>query len=167
MKWGQAAFGRSPFSGKQPRASTARSRGVTLVELIVTIVVISTAGLTLVTTLSFLSGSGGDHILQAQAQSVADAYLNEITGKAFVDPDGAGGETTRMQFDDVGDYAGYDAASASDEFGNPAGNYRVRVFLTPGTLGALPANDVWRIDVRVDYGIDDFVMSTGYRVRSP
>lgn len=150
---------------RQP--SITRMRGTTLVELIVAIGVISLAGVSLVSTLSYLSGAGGDHIAQAQAQSVADAYLNEISGKAFADPNGADGEGTRAQFDDVDDYAGYDAAAASDEFGNAAGNFRVRVFLTPGTLGALPANHVWRIDVRVDYGAGDFVMSTGYRVLSP
>jgi MSHA pilin protein MshD len=137
------------------------------VELIVAIGVISTAGVTLVSTLSYLSGAGGEHILQAQAQSVADAYLNEIIGKAFADPNGVDGEGLRGQFDDVDDYAGYDQPVATDEFDNAAGNFQVRVFLTPGTLGALPANHVWRVDVRVDYGLDDFVTSTGYRVLSP
>jgi hypothetical protein len=68
-----------------------------------------------------------------------------------------------MQFDNVTDYQGLDTNVASDEMGNVAGPFRVRVTLTPGTLGTLPANAVWRIDVRVDYGLNNQVIATGYK----
>lgn len=139
-----------------------RQRGVTLAELVVSIVVIATAGAALVGTLSYLSGSGAEHMLQSQAQSIADAYLNEITGKCFADCE-PGPENNRAQFDSVTDYQGLDTNVASDEQGNVAGNFRVRVTLTPGTLGTLPANAVWRIDVRVDYGQNGQVIATGYK----
>ena len=109
-----------------------RQRGVTLAELVVSIVVIATAGAALVGTLSYLSGSGAEHMLQSQAQSIADAYLNEITGKCFADCE-PGPENNRAQFDSVTDYQGLDTNVASDEQGNVAGNFRVRVTLTPGT----------------------------------
>jgi MSHA pilin protein MshD len=141
-------------------------RGVTLVELVVAIVVISTAGAALVGTLSYLSGTGSEYLLQAQAQSIADAYLQEITGKSFADPDGVDGETNRQQFDDVDDYNGLDSPAAYDEAGNLAGNFRVRVSLTPGGLGAIPASDVWRVDVTVDYASGS-ALATGYRARRP
>ena len=35
--------------------------------------------------------------------------------------------------------------------------------VAPGTLGTLPANAVWRIDVRVDYGQNGQVIATGYK----
>ena len=143
-----------------------KQRGVTLIELIVAIGVISVAGAALMSTLSYLSGQGSDYMLQAQAQSIADAYLAEITGKSFADPNGPDGEANRVLFDDVDDYNGLDTIAASDEIGNAAGNFRVRVNLTAGGLGVLPANDVWRIDVTVNYG-NDFVVSTGYRTRHP
>jgi hypothetical protein len=129
-------------------------------------VVIATAGAALVGTLSYLSGEGSNHILQVQAQSIADAYLSEITGKSFADPNGVDGEGNRANFDDVDDYNGLDTLSASDEFGNPAGTFRVRVNLTAGGLGTVPAAAVWRIDVTVDFGVHS-VIATGYRTNHP
>jgi hypothetical protein len=117
-------------------------------------------------TMTYLSGAGSDHVLQSQAQSIANAYLNEIVGKSFVDPD-VDGEANRCQFDDVDDYQGLDTAVATDECGLAAGDFRVRVVLTPGTLGALPANAVWRIDVTVDYGVNERAIATGYRTNHP
>jgi prepilin-type N-terminal cleavage/methylation domain-containing protein len=157
VKWGH-----SPFPGKRGRAC---QRGVTLVELVVTIVVIATAGSALLGTLSYLSGQGSNYILQAQAQSIADAYLSEITGKCFADcvP---GPEANRQQFDDVTDYDGLDTPVATDEAGNVIGNFRVRVNLTAGGLAALPAASVWRVDVSVDYD-NGAAVATGYRMNHP
>jgi MSHA pilin protein MshD len=143
-----------------------RARGVTLVELVVAIVVIAIAGSALIGTLAYLNGTGNTSILQAQAQSIAAAYLNEITGKSFNDPDGVCCEATRALFDDVNDYNGLDTAVATDEFGNAAGNFRVRVNVVAGTLGALPAAAVWRVDVTVNYD-NALVVATGYRTRYP
>jgi MSHA pilin protein MshD len=145
---------------------TRRSqRGMTLIELITSIVVISLAGAALLGTLSYLAGTGNQSMLQAQAQSIATAYLNEITGKSFTDPD-VDGEALRAQFDDVDDYDGLDAL-ATDEQGNSAGNFRVRVTVVPGTLGTIPAADVRRVDVTVDYGNGANVIASGYRTRYP
>ena len=169
MKWGHSPFakkrGLSPFARKWG-VSPFRERGVTLVELVVTIAVISVAGVALVSTLSFIAGAGTDHVLQAQAQSIANAYLNEIQGKSFADPD-VDGEGSRCQFDDVDDYQGLDTNTATDACGLASGDFRVRVNLTPGTLGTLPANAAWRIDVTVDYDVTSQVIATGYRTNHP
>jgi prepilin-type N-terminal cleavage/methylation domain-containing protein len=181
-------WGHSPFSGKRGQASGGarqhhgrgltpfarkwgvtpnRQRGVTLVELICTITVISMAGAALMGTLSYLAGAGGDSIRQSQAQSIADAYLAEISGMAFVDPDGVDGEANRALWDDIDDYAGLNTSTATDKSGNAAGNFAVRVNLANGGLGALPANAVWRIEVTVNYDVDAFVIATGYRTNHP
>lgn len=146
------------------RTSLERVRGVTLVELVVSIVVIAIAGAALSGTLAYLNGTGNTSILQAQAQSIANAYLNEITGKRFV-ADGV--EGSRDQYDDIFDYNGLDDAAARDEFGNAAGNFRVRVVVGAGALNGLPAADVRRIDVTVDYGNGSSVVASGYRTRYP
>jgi MSHA pilin protein MshD len=146
------------------RAPHRLAHGVTLVELVVSIVVIAIAGAALSGTLAFLNGSGNTSILQAQAQSIANAYLNEITSKRFV-ADGV--EATRAQFDDIFDYNGIDTPTASDEFGNVSGNFRVRVAVVAGMLNGLPAADVRRIDVTVDYGNGSQVVASGYRTRYP
>ena len=113
-------WGHSPFSSKRgqtprrvPSRLIASKWGVThsgasrWSSSSCRIVVIATAGSALLGTLSYLSGQGGNYLLQAQAQSIADAYLNEITGKCFADcvP---GAEANRQQFDDVTDYNGLD-----------------------------------------------------------
>jgi MSHA pilin protein MshD len=137
-----------------------RARGVTLVELVVSVVVISIAGVALASTLAYLNGTGNTSILQAQAQSVANSYLNEILAKSFAGPYNGG---VRALFDDPSDYNGLDTPSASDEFGNAAGNFRVRVSVVPGALNALPANAVLLVDVTVDYGNGSSVVASGYR----
>jgi prepilin-type N-terminal cleavage/methylation domain-containing protein len=148
------------------RSTTHRkTRGVTLIELVVAITVIAIAGAALMATLAYLNGTGNTAILQAQAQSIATAYLNEITGKSFADPNGADGEASRDLFDDVDDYSGLNTAVASDEFGNATGNFNVSVAVVPGALGLLPATDVWRVDVTVGYGNAAYVVATGYRTK--
>jgi MSHA pilin protein MshD len=157
VNWGHSLFSRKRGRGSQ--------RGVTLIELVVSITVIATAGAALVGTLSYLGGSGSDYLLQSRAQSIADAYLSEITGKCFADclP---GAEGNRRQFDDVTDYNGLDTPAAYDEAGTFVGNFRVRVNLTAGGLAPLPAASVWRIDVTVNYA-NGFATATGYRTNHP
>jgi MSHA pilin protein MshD len=146
------------------RHAHRRERGVTLIELVVSIVVIAVAGAALMGTLSYLSGSGSTSILQAQAQSIANAYLNEILAKNFA-PDGV--ESSRDQYDDVRDYNNLDHAVARDVLDNPAGNFRVRVTVGPGALNGLPAGAVRRIDVTVSYGNGASVVASGYRTNYP
>jgi MSHA pilin protein MshD len=135
---------------------------VTLVELVVSIVVIAIAGAALSGTLAYLNGTGNASILQAQAQSIANAYLNEIVGKNFV-PDGV--EASRAQYDDVRDYNNLVDVVARDEFLNPAGNFDVRVSVVAGALNGLPAANVWLVNVTVSYGNGSSVVATGYRTR--
>lgn len=145
------------------RRTHHRASGVTLVELVVSIVVISIAGVALSGTLAYLNGEGNKSILQAQAQSIANAYLNDILGKNFIDPNVV--EANRALYNDVRDYNGLDDAVAQDESGNAAGNFRVRVSVVPGALNGLPVANVRRIDVTVDYGTGASVVATGYRTR--
>jgi MSHA pilin protein MshD len=140
------------------------AHGVTLVELVVSIVVIAIAGAALSGTLAYLSGTGNNSMLQAQAQSIAAAYLNEITGKRYL---ADGQEASRAQYDDIFDYNNLDHAVAQDVSGNAAGNFRVRVAVVPGALNGLPVIAVRRIDVTVTYGNGFTVVASGYRVNYP
>jgi MSHA pilin protein MshD len=146
------------------RRSHKHASGVTLVEVVVSIAVIAIAGAALSGTLAYLNSTGNTSILQAQAQSIASAYLNEITGKRFA-ADGV--EASRDQFDDIFDYNGRVDTVARDEFGNVIGNFRVSVAVVPGALNGVPAAAVRRIDVTVDYGNGSSVVASGYRTNYP
>jgi MSHA pilin protein MshD len=139
-------------------------RGVTLVELVVAITVIAIAGVALSSTLAYLSGTGNTSMLQAQAQSIANSYLNEIIGKNFV-PNGV--EANRAQFNDVRDYNGRVDVVARDKFNNAAGNFRVSVAVAASALNGVAAANVWLVNVTVNYGSGASVVATGYRTRYP
>ncbi len=147
------------------RHATSRLvRGVTLIELLVAIVVIAVAGAALAGTLAYLSGTGNTSIRQAQAQSIANAYLNEIVSKDFV-PNGV--EANRALFNDVRDYNGRVDVVARDKFNNAAGNFRVSVAVVASALNGVAAANVWLVNVTVSYGSGLSVVATGYRTRYP
>ena len=144
-------------------------RGVTLVELVVSIVIIAIASSSVLGVLSVTTGASADPMIRQQAVAIADAYLEEILLKPFSDPDGVDGEAARADFDDVDDYDGLLDAGARDQFDNAIGGlgaYDVSVAVTPsGGLTSAPAADTFRIDVTVARAPDvDFTIS-GYRLR--
>jgi MSHA pilin protein MshD len=132
-----------------------RERGVTLIELVVSIVIIAIASSAILGVLARTNGRSADAMVLRQAVSIGEAYLEEITLKPFADPDGAGGEVNRIDFDDVGDYNGLVDAGARDQFGNAIpslAGYTVRVAVVSSTaLTGVPAASAKRIDVRVTF----------------
>jgi MSHA pilin protein MshD len=113
-----------------------------------------------------------DPMIDQQAISIAQAYLEEILLKPYSDPDG--GETgsceeaSRVQYDDVADYdCVNDTAGALDQFGNSLaglGAYNVAVSVTATNIGA-PAVAARRIDVTVTHDAYSSLNMTltGYR----
>ena len=91
-----------------------RQRGVTLVELVVTIVVISIGLAGILVVMDRTTRTSADPMVRQQAVAVAEAYLEEILLKPYDEstasgsPEGALGpeadETNRTLFDDVNDY---------------------------------------------------------------
>lgn len=81
-------------------------RGVTFVELVVSIVIIGIAVTALLLAYSTTVSKSADPMIRTQALSVAEAYLDEILSKHFTDPDGIDGEGARSLYDDVDDYNG-------------------------------------------------------------
>lgn len=140
--------------------STLRETGTTLIEMIVSIVIISvfvTAAMMVVTQ---VGRSSADPMIRTQAAAIAQAYLDEILVQALNDPEG--GESgsaelgeTRSTFDDVSDYHGLaDTAGAVDQRGaSIAGleGYNIDVSVTASTIGGYPAK---RIFVRVGFDGD-------------
>jgi len=138
----------------------ARSRGFTLIELIIFIVVVSAglAGILLV--MDTVVKSSADPMVRKQAMTLADSILEEILQKEYADPDGVqGGETTRATMDDVDDYNGKSNALFADL--PPA--------LATYLIGITVANDATtlgiaakKVTVTITRGTEVITM-TGYR----
>jgi MSHA pilin protein MshD len=138
-------------------------RGVTLVELVVSIVVVAIAISAVLGTLTFASTSSADAMVRQQAVSIASAYLEEILLRSYVDPDGVDGESTRATFDDVDDYDGLSNTGAQDQLGTAIDGleqYRVDIKVVPETISGVNA---LRVDVFVDAPSGPTVVLSGYR----
>lgn len=133
----------------RPLPRTRHSRGMTLVELVITIVVIAIAVTSVLGLLAEISLRSAAAMTSTQAASIASAYLDEALSKAHTDPDLAP-EVGRQNFDDVGDYNFIDNG-AYDCRGNAIAGlaqYRVQVGTAPVQLG-VPPDDTPAVRVTV------------------
>jgi len=141
--------------------SRRRIRGVTLVELVIAIVVIAIAVTAVLGLLSAITLRSAGAMSATQAASIASAYLEEATSKAYQDPNGP--EAGRQNFDDVQDY-NFTDNGVRDATGNPVpglGGYTVQVTAAPVALGAIP--DAIRVDVRVTAPNGSVTLLSGFR----
>lgn len=118
-------------------------RGTTLIELVVSIVIISIATLGLTLAVSATAGRSADPMIEAQALAIAQGYLEEVAQGGFCDPEfnpdldpatkcqdeckvsacgscagpAFGSESNRTAFDDVCDYDGLADIGARDRTG--------------------------------------------------
>jgi MSHA pilin protein MshD len=142
---------------------------MTLIELIIAIVVIAISVGAVLGLLSSNVQHSADAMVISQAVAIAEGYLEEVSLKPFVDPDGVDGEANRVDFDDVDDYNGLVDTGAVDQFGTAIGalsDYTISVTVTPSAaLPNVPMADALRIDVNVTRApYVNFVLS-GYRTR--
>ncbi|MGD8323327.1 MAG: prepilin-type N-terminal cleavage/methylation domain-containing protein [Gammaproteobacteria bacterium] len=143
--------------------------GITLVELVMSIVIIAIAAGAVLGLLSQTSGHSADAMIIAQAVSIGEAYAEEIGLQSFDDPDGSDGEALRADFDDIDDYDGLVDAGARDQFGNNLpglADYTVSVNVqSSSALTGVASGDVRRIDVRVVNAPFVDMTLTRYRTR--
>jgi len=139
--------------------------GVTLVELILSMVIISIALTGVFTVMNLTVRHSADPIIQHQAVSIAESYLEEILLQSYVNPTGGYTGVDRSQFDDVDDYNGLSDTGVQDSLGNSVtilANYNVSVLVsTPVTLndGVLAK----KITVSVS-GMGNNLKLIGYRI---
>lgn len=148
---------------------------MSLIELVVAIVVVAicmTGAFALVDTTTRRSA---DPMLERQATSVAEAYLEEILQQAYLDPDDGtvcpAAEAQRGLFDNVCDYRDLTEVGARDQTGALVPgleNYRVAVAIdSKATLGALAGSIVvLRIDVTVSDPLGRPVRLSAYRTNA-
>jgi len=152
-----------------------RQAAFTLIEIIVTIVIIAIASTALLSVFTNMVRGSADPVIQQQATTIAEAYLEEIMLRAFNDPQGGEtgndeGEAGRADYDDVKDYRSLAAGPAADQFGNPVAAlaaYTVTVTVTNAALGGLPVADSLRVDVDVNHPAIGNIQLSGFRARYP
>ncbi len=137
-------------------------RGMTLVELVMTIVIIGIAAAALFSAMASITGRSADPMLRQQSLAAAEAYLEEILLQPYVQAD----QPTacgRSCFNDVRDYDGL-AGAPADADGNALtalAGYGVRVDVTgPNALNGV---DALRVDVNVTDPAGQALVLTGYR----
>lgn len=100
---------RNRFNRRSPQ------RGVTLIELVMSIAVIALATTGVMLAMSRTASTSADPMVQHQAVAIAEAYLEEAMSKEFTDPDGTNVGETRATFDNVADYNGLNNAGVRDQ----------------------------------------------------
>ena len=144
--------------------SMRRQTGTTLIELVIAIVIISIASSAVLMALSTSVAQSADPMIRHQAVAIAEAYLEEISLKSFVDPDGVDGEGSRDLYDDVDDYNGLVDNGARNQF-NVAiadlSDYTVSVTVTASSaLPSIAATDLFLINVQITHAANlDFTIS--------
>ncbi len=150
------------------RAGTRdRQRGVTLIELIVAITIVSIAATTILGTMGTVASRSADAMIQQQAIAIGQAYLDEILQRWVVDPNGTPPNTGRGSWDLVDQYNGLTDTGARDQFNNAIAAlsaYNVSVAVVASSaLPGIASTAVRRVDVTVTRAPNVTVTLSGYR----
>jgi MSHA pilin protein MshD len=148
-----------------------RQSAFTLVEVIVTVVVLAVAGTALISVFSSMVRGSADPVIQQQAITVAEAYMEEILRKSYEDPFVAEtgsreGVEDRGSFNDVQDYNFLPAnQDVRDQNNNPItalAAYTVTVDVQAATLSGVAA---MQIDVTVTHPVTGSILLSAFRTQ--
>lgn len=137
-----------------------RSRGMTLIELVIAITVIAIAATSVLGLLSSIAVRSASSLTSTQSASIASAYLDEALSKAYAPAANAAG---RANLNDVRDYnfTDFGARDANDNAIPNLNQYTVQITAAPAALGAVP--DAIRVDVTVTAPNGVVTQLTGFR----
>jgi MSHA pilin protein MshD len=145
---------------------TGRARGFTLIELLIFIVIVGVGLAGILSVMDTVVKSSADPMVRKQTLAAAQSLLEEIVLKDYANPPEGYSGTSRAQFDDVDDYAGYStSAGIVDLDGVPVaglGNYNVSPAVSVQSTVALTGVAAKRITVSVT-GPGAVVSLSGYR----
>ncbi|HTN32523.1 MAG TPA: type II secretion system protein [Marinobacter sp.] len=156
-------------------------RGATLIELVITIVIISVAIAGVVGAFSVITGRSADPLNQTRAVELAQLYMDEILTKKYDESahqggvprvpgnctSGPEGAETRATFNDVDDYHGLSGVPASHTNTALAGYEGFKVSVTVACAGAevgLPHTEAKRIDLDISAPGNQSFTFSAYRV---
>ncbi len=137
-------------------------RGMTLVELVITIVIIGIAAAALFSTMASITGRSADPMLRQQSLTIAEAYLEEILLQNFM-PTAQPADCGRACYNDVRDYHGLDQSprDPNNNVLDTLSGYRVAVAVSgPASLNGVSA---LRVRVAVTDPAGQPLMLEGYR----
>ena len=143
--------------------NAAKQTGATLIELILSIVIISTALAGILGLVNLTVFHSADPLVQHQAIAIAESYLEEITALPVVDPNGTNTGETRVNFDNIDDYDGLNDVGARDQDNNVItnlGNYTVDVNIADQVISGVTMKAV---TVSVSRSSVATINITGYR----
>jgi len=109
------AYKNQPNTLKQPIYKY--QLGATLVELIITIIIISIALSGILSVVNLTTRHSADPMVQHQAIAIAESYLEEILLLPIADPDGINSGETRANFDNINDYDALKDVGAKNQLG--------------------------------------------------
>ena len=146
------------------------SKGVTLIELVISIVILSVAVVGVLSALGTIVGRSADPMIREQSIAIAEAYLEEIRLTQFAavgscpSIPGSGG---RINYSHICHYNGLSDSGIVDQNGNPVSgldNYNVTVAVNnSANLNGLASSMVLRIDVNVTGPTNEIFSLSGYR----
>lgn len=140
--------------------------GATLVELIITIVIISVSLSGILTVVNFTTSHSADPMVQQQAIAIAESYLEEILLHPITATPDSSIADDRSTFDNIADYNGLNDTNASDRNGNiiiGLENYSVAVSIADETVSGIAMKAITVTVSRA--GTQDIVLA-GYRAGS-
>ncbi len=147
-------------------------QGISLIELILFIVIISIALTALLSVLNITTKGSVDPLMRKQALAIAESLLEEVELQDFANPTGgftgAATQANRLRFDDVMDYNGFATTGIYPADGSGISvtglaNYNVSVAVTTIAWVAV-ASDTAQITVTVTDPSGQSLQAVGYRV---
>ena len=163
-------FNGSVIAGKFNRGNNG---GFMLIEILVTIVVLGIAATSIMSVFISTVQTSADPLIQQQAVSIAEAYMEEIQSQHFDDPvaietGGAEAGETRSNYNDIQDYNGLSDTGAINQ--NSAAitgldDYTITVDVSAAALSTITqlSGNARRIDITVSHPAIDPILLSGFR----
>jgi len=160
------------MSMRREHLRIARQAGISLVELVMFIVIVSVGLAGILSVMNVTTRHSADPLIRKQALAIAESLLEEIELQAYTAngalPSVAVNGNGKREANNVADYNGFTMSPIRDINGEPISGleaYGASVDIAPVPLNGVPANDSLKIDVTVTGPSDTRIILTGYRLR--